>query len=84
MYGYVMLINHREKLAAIKTEDGKYSVLKVLRGDLSVGDILHGTLQTLGPVEIENMSSEKAMEVVIHDSKGVVAAKTKYLIGMDR
>lgn len=84
MYGYVMLINRREKLAAIKTEDGRYSVLKVLQGEISVGDILHGELQTLGQVQLENVSSESAMEALIHDAKGVVAAKTKYLIGMDR
>ena len=84
MYGFVMLINKREKLAAVKTEDGRYSVVKITIGNIDVGDMLEGNLQTLGVVQLTNCTSEESLSAIIQDAKGIVAAKTKYLIGFDR
>ncbi|MFW7380791.1 MAG: hypothetical protein ACOH5I_18395 [Oligoflexus sp.] len=85
MEGFVMLVNSQEKMAAVKTEDGSYSVLKYHQADqIHVGDFLSGDLQNLGFHFIENHSTGENLRVCIHHAKGIVAAKTKFLIGMAR
>jgi len=85
MEGFVMLVNSQERMAAVKTDDGSYSVLKICEGaEVDVGDYLKGDLQNLGYQLIENHSVGKTVKVCIHHAKGIVAAKTKYLIGMAR
>lgn len=85
MEGFVMLVNPQEKLAAVKINDGSYSVIQVCEEhNLNIGDYLTGDLQILGMQMIENHSAGESFMAYVQHAKGIVAAKTKFLIGMAR
>lgn len=85
MEGFVMLVNGQEKMAAIKIEDGSYSVLKLLgESNVQTGDHLKGQLQVIGEQDILNQSTGQSLHVQVQHAHGIVAAKTKHMLGMIR
>lgn len=68
MKGSVTMINPQKQFLAVKLDSGEYSVVEVLEAELpELGDILSGSLESLGGETLLNVTKGEQIEVFLQD-----------------